>query len=223
MIRCDRLGDLRIVDLANGSDHLLGVDVQGPIAWRPDVGGTPPYRFAFSDGINVRIGSAMSDEPPPILANGAQSTSGPAWSSAGQIAFYAETIGGNTLVIDSEDGADSVSFGTSYIVEAGPPVFTPDGTWVATVVSGHNAVTLIDPRDPENIFHEVAGTNGARFPRFSFDGKWLSFASDRAGGQGDFDLWMVPFDPVAGAPTGAAFNLTVANSPASERAAYWSR
>ena len=66
------------------------------------------------------------------------------------------------------------------------------------------------------------GTGGASsYPTWSVDGNWLSFASNRAGGLGSWDLYVAPIDPITGAD-GAAMNIQDANSSGFEHAAQWS-
>jgi Tol biopolymer transport system component len=60
----------------------------------------------------------------------------------------------------------------------------------------------------------------SKHPFFTADGKWLFFASDRTGGQGNFDIWYAPLkaDGTTGEPVNAG---TIVNTTGNEQAPFY--
>ena len=90
---------------------------------------------------------------------------------------------------------------TSFKLPAGSsdPCFSPDGlTMVFAIKLGNSETTNLffcawtgsQWAKPKKVTADKPATGNMVGPSFSTDGKYLFFASDRAGGEGGYDLWM---------------------------------
>lgn len=174
----------------------------------------------------------------------------PTWGSNGKIAFARGTqvqMGqqGNSFgfqgpadlyMVDETGGVPELIIGAggnggaSYY-----PNFSPNGAWIAFTYSAQatgsiaaaDAVIKLAASANNGVILDLPNANSApgdgasSFPTWAVDGSYISFASNRAGGAGDWDIYIAPIDPSTGAD-GPAVNLTDANSPAFEHGAQWS-
>jgi Tol biopolymer transport system component len=116
------------------------------------------------------------------------------------------------------------------------PRVSPDGRWIAytesvEVNNGRGTISAPDARvrlvSADGRSHvsltpaNGAGDGGSSYPTWSADGRFLSFASNRSGGRGSWDLYLTPVDPVTGAAA-AASNIEALNTPDFEHAVHWS-
>jgi HYDIN/CFA65/VesB family protein/ASPM-SPD-2-Hydin domain-containing protein len=222
------------------------------LSWRPDVNASPPYQFAYDDGAVIHIASVFggyiralrgADDPSYLQMM-------PSWGADGRIAFVrgspppSGTMGeaswgfsGPTdiMLVDEGGGAPvplpgaSMNGAASYY-----PAHSPDARWIAFTFSAaaestiaasdaHIRMVRADGSAPVLDLDQANGGDGASsYPTWSVDGAFLGFSSNRAGGFGDWDLYIAPIDPMTGAD-GPAVNVRQANSPAFEHAARWSR
>ncbi len=113
------------------------------------------------------------------------------------------------------------------------PAFSRDGRWIAYTHSaaGNSSISAPDAR------LEVVAADGSGLvltypevnlpgapnshPTWSVDGRYLSFSSKRAGGAGDWDVYLVSFDPQTGA-VGPVTPIAELNTPDFQHAAQWS-
>lgn len=215
-------------------------------SWRPNVNTNPPYQYVFSTNGELHTASLSGYIGELAGANDAREAQGmPAWGANGKIAFVR---GANNALFDGfgfegqadlyvvdEGGGNAVALaGASNNGRAHYyPAFSPNGVWIAFTESASAINTYAAPdarvrivkadgsgmtRDLANI---NAGGGATSFPTWSLDGAYLGFSSNRAGGRGDWDLYVAPIDPVTGMD-GAPANVTNANSAGFEHAAQWS-
>lgn len=174
----------------------------------------------------------------------------PTWGSNGKIAFARGTqvqMGqqGNSFgfqgpadlyMVDETGGVPELIIGAggnggaSYY-----PSFSPNGSWIAFTYSAQatgsiaaaDAVIKMASAANTGVILDLPNANSApgdgasSFPTWAVDGSYISFASNRAGGAGDWDIYIAPIDPATGAD-GAAVNLTDANTSGFEHGAQWS-
>lgn len=173
----------------------------------------------------------------------------PTWGTNGKIAFVKGTGGaamssnGNNvglqgptdiLIVDENGGTPVPVVGASGNGMANYyPQYSPNALWIAftqsasamsTVAAEDAQIRLARADNTGTILQMSAlnGTNGASsYPTWARDGTFLSFSSQRMGGEGDWDIYLAPLDPVTGAD-GAARNINELNTSAFEHAAQWS-
>jgi hypothetical protein len=77
--------------------------------------------------------------------------------------------------------------------------------------------------DPSCMNSNDGCSNGCStsYPNWSIDGAFLSFSSNRAGGKGNWDIWIATVDPMTG-QDGTASNVAQANTSDFEHSAEWS-
>jgi Tol biopolymer transport system component len=112
-------------------------------------------------------------------------------------------------------------------------MYSPNSRWIAitqsrsaqSTIAATDATLKLIRSDGSGLVLDLATLNaggGANsFPNWSRDGAFLSFSSNRSGGQGDWDIYVAPIDPITGADS-AARNLVEANTSAFEHSAQWS-
>jgi dipeptidyl aminopeptidase/acylaminoacyl peptidase len=84
------------------------------------------------------------------------------------------------------------------IKDVGPPEISPDGGWIAYTVSESDSATdrittdiWLAAWDGSSIVRLTSRSSGAYAPRFSPDGKYLSFLASKPGGEGGAQLWLL--------------------------------
>lgn len=171
----------------------------------------------------------------------------PTWGSTGKIAFVRGapsqmTQGGATgfngptdiMLVDENGGTPMAVAGASQNMGANYyPAFSPNGNWIAftfsqsaqgTIAAADSQIRLVNANQsgsPLLLTSANSAGSASSYPTWSVDGAFLSFSSNRAGGAGDWDIYLAPIDPATGAD-GAAMNLRQANTPSFEHAAQWS-
>jgi hypothetical protein len=218
------------------------------VSFRPDVNSTPPYQFVAGVNGNLRLGSVTGGYLGD-LAGGADPNlfeAMPAWGPDGEIAFVRGEgdplvpgfgfIGAAELVVVPEaggtatplPGASGNGWGNYY------PAYSPNGRWISFTQSraGGSTYAAADAQvrlvaaDRSGTTHDLPVINGASgstsFPTWSRDGSYLSISSDRAGGVGDWDIYIAPIDQTTGMELGPPTNLSSANTAGFEHAAQWS-
>lgn len=221
------------------------------VSWNPDITTNPPYQYAYDTGsgdiaiAGLFVGT-IRDLQGASDPNFAELM--PSWGPNGQIAFARGTMtaggqGGTSfgfqgpadiMIVDENGGTATALAGASGGTGAYYyPRYSPNGRWIAftysamassTIAAADAVVRLADSTNNNTILmlNNVNQPGAATsYPTWSVDGAFLSFSSNRAGGQGDWDIYLAPIDPTTGAD-GAPTNLTVANSPAFEHSAQWS-
>jgi Tol biopolymer transport system component len=95
---------------------------------------------------------------------------------------------------------------------------------MSTIAAADAQIRMV-PADLSGMMRNLATLNGAdgasSLPLWSLDGSFISFSSNRAGGVGDWDVYVGPIDPMTGADS-AARNVTQANTTGFEHSAQWS-
>ena len=214
-------------------------------SWNPNSSTTPPYQFAYSDGQDIHLASAVDGYIGPLLgaSDPMIAETMPSWGPNGQIAFVRASptavvgisvLGTSEIVLIDEAGGTATTLsgadlpGTNYY-----PAFSPSGDWIAFNYStaGRGTFAAPDARlrmvraDNSGIAVMLANANGtagaSSYPTWSVDGRYLSFSSDRPGGLGGWDLYLSEIDPITGADAPAT-NLGAANSTTFDHAAWWS-
>lgn len=236
-----------VVDTTSNTELTLAPQAQRGMSftWRPDVTGSPSYRFAFGSGGRIHVASVtggyLGELPGADAAEDGQGM--PTWGSDGRIAFVAGDVddgdwgflGATSLYVVPESGGTATPIAgaanngrASYY-----PAFSPNARWIAYTDSASGEtysapdarVRLVRADGSGQVLplDVVNGTAGATsFPTWSVDGTHLSVSSDRPGGRGGWDIYTVQIDPTSGAAQ-APTNLTAANTPGFEHGAQWSR
>jgi hypothetical protein len=219
-------------------------------SWNPDVNTSPPYQYAYDDGSNIKIGALFTGEL-RTLAGADDPTFYqlmPSWSSDGRIAFVRGAqvttgmMGGSfgfvgptdIMVVDESGGPPQLiagnNGGANYYAQ-----FSPNALWIGYTFSAQamgtvaaaDAVLKLASSSATNVILDLSQANSApgdgasSFPTWSVDGSFISFASNRSGGRGSWDIYLAPIDPITGTD-GAAIPLDVANTPDFEHGAQWS-
>lgn len=221
------------------------------MSWNPNPNTNPPYQFAYASAGKIFIGSVFQGRIRELQGanNINDNNSMPSWGSNGQIAvvqgnMVSGGMGGGTgfsgathVVLVPEAGgtatplagASNNSFANYY------PRISPNGRWVAitrsqqasTTISASDARLHLVASDNSGLDLDLPNANSATndgassYATWSVDGAFLSFASNRAGGVGGWDIYVAPIDPLTGAD-GAASNVAQANTSEFEHAAQWS-
>lgn len=218
-------------------------------SWRPNIDTTPPYQFAYSDGADVRIGSLFDGDLGPLAGadDGTVIETMPSWGPDGTIAFVrgasaATTSDGSfglqgptdVLLIDENGGAPVPLVGASGNGMANYyPAFAPNGLWIAFTQSPSAASTIaaedahirLAPADNSGNILALPALNSdtgpSSYTTWSVNGRFLSFASKRTGGAGNWDLYLGSIDPLSGVDSDLR-PLTEVNTADFEHAAQWS-
>lgn len=221
------------------------------VSWNPDINTNPPYQYAYDTGAgDIAIAGLFVGTIRDLQGanDAAYAELMPSWGPNGMIAFArgTQTTGGQggtsfgfqgpaDIMLVSENGGTPVPLmgasggtGANYY-----PRFSPNGLWIAYTFSAMASSTIAAP---DAVLRMASSANNgtilplsnansagsaSSYPTWSVDGQFISFSSNRSGGQGDWDIYLAPIDPMTGADS-AATNLTVANSSAFEHSAQWS-
>jgi serine/threonine protein kinase len=185
-----RVGGKNTQNLTSDS---AGNDLQP--AFSPD-GDTIAFRSDREDGRGIYLMGATGENPRRIADFGYH----PSWSPDGKL------VAVSTLRRDYPDTRTStpseiwtidVASGERKLItnaDARQPVFSPDGTlmayWFMPAASGRSDIAVIPSSGGEPVMICQDGTTNWN-PVWSPDGKYLYFASDRAGSMG---FWRTPLD-----------------------------
>ncbi len=221
------------------------------MSWRPDVNTNPPYQYVYDDSVDIHVAALFDGYIGTLggASESNYYEQMPHWGPNGQIAFARgamQAVGnsgeatwglqGETdiLVVPEMGGTATMVPNASSNGQANYyPRFDPNGTWLAFTQSQMAMTTIAAPDSQIRLtradlsgpllpLNTLNGNNGASsYPTWSVDGSFLSFSSNRSGGQGDWDIYLAPIDPATGAE-GAPLNVNDANSPSFEHSAQWS-
>lgn len=249
IVEFDFAESMFVVDTASGTK--LNLDPQSASAttfsWNPNVNTNPPYQYVFSTGGELHkaslTGGYIGELTGANQRGSAQAM--PAWGPNGKIAFVRgaddEEFSGfgfagpsELFLIDENGGTATRVSGASGDGRAHYyPSFSPNGMWIAytestsalTTYAAPDAQVRIVKADNSGTVKQLSSINGGggatSFPTWSLDGAYLGFSSNRAGGRGDWDLYVAPIDPISGTD-GAPTNVSNANTEGFEHAAQWS-
>jgi hypothetical protein len=220
---------IRVVEIATRLEALLPLpSVRTPASWRPDPNSDPPYQLVYTDaegdlskaslltGLLGKIPGADSPFPENM----------PAWGPDGTIVFVRED--GSLWRLPEAGGvAAPVPFAAPSFATRNHPSFSRDGRWIA-----YSAYYGIGDRRVELVAADGSGRTlqlpelnepGVEntYPRWSLDGRYLSFASKRPGGAGGWDVYLSSFDPATEA-VGPATPVPGLNDANSQLDAEWS-
>ncbi|MBI2378399.1 MAG: choice-of-anchor D domain-containing protein [Deltaproteobacteria bacterium] len=218
-------------------------------SWKPDVTSRPPYQFVYDNGQDLHIAALYQGYIGPLQGANDPSEADvmPSWGTDGRIAFTRGVLqqtsngGGwglqgasNILVVPETGGVSVPLVGASQNGFANYyPTFSPNARWIAmtqsrsaqSTIAATDATIKLVRSDGSGLVLDLpalnAGGGANSFPGWSRDGSFLSFSSNRSGGQGDWDIYIAPVDPTTGADS-AARNLVEANTSAFEHSAQWS-
>jgi dipeptidyl aminopeptidase/acylaminoacyl peptidase len=221
------------------------------LAWNPDVTAGAGWQYVYSDGMDLHLASIGGGYAGKLVGADTpdRMESMPTWLPDGSIVFTrfeqpggAGQIGGSgpAQLYRLAPGAATAELlmpqtGTATAARYYPRV-SPDGRWIAYTESvgvngGLGTISASDARirlvSPDGRLHAALarpngrGDGGSSYPTWSADGRYLSFASNRSGGQGSWDLYLAPIDPTTG-DAEAAINLEALNTPNFEHAVQWS-
>lgn len=240
---------LTVIDTTTDIQVVLPFTVSNTafFTWKPDVNSNPPYQFAYDENEVVHVASIVAGYIGELqgandLGYGSKM---PSWGPNGQIAFARGQRGGgwgffgpsDIMLVDEAGGQPvalagaSANGGANYY-----PAYHPNGDWVAFNYSASATGTLSNqfdgqikmvPTNQTGVVFDLPQLNcppgqcSSSFPTWSMDGAYLSFSSNRPGGQGNWDLYLGPIDPVTGADQPAT-NILEANTPDFQHAARWS-
>jgi hypothetical protein len=231
---------LRVLDTSTQIEALLPAEVGSGlfVSWRPDVNSDPPYQFAFAtpEG-DIATSSLFTGFIGEVAgADGAEFETMPSWSAGGVIAFVRglDTNQGRIWTVPEAGGvAAPLAGGDRGGGSRYYPHFSPDGRWIAHTYSpqGMSSLGAQDAR-LEVVAADGSGTlltypevnlpgSAHSYPTWSVDGRYLSFSSNRPGGAGSWDVYLVPFDPATGA-VGAVRPIEGLNNADYQHAAQWS-
>lgn len=148
-------------------------------------------------------------------------------------------MGAADLMMVPQGGGTAVPIaGASTNLQTGAnyyPAYAPNGQWIAytysasgqgTISAADARIRLVSSRNDGTVLDLPTlngGANGGAnsYPTWSVNGQYLSFSSNRAGGAGDWDIYLSTIDAATGAD-GPAMNLQEANSAGFDHAAQWS-
>jgi hypothetical protein len=219
------------------------------LSFNPDPNTDPPYLYVFSAGGDLHLGSLaagylglLAGADDPNLIEGF-----PSWGSAGEIAFvrgerYAtdpfQMMGPLDILLIGEAGGTprAIAVASNNGRASYYPDFAPGGRHLAFTVSDEvvTRVTTFAAPDAQiriadlsnGTLLDLAAANGAdgssSMARFSKDGRYLAFSSDRSGSLGGYDLYVAPFDPETGLDQ-TAIPLSAINTALSEHFPAWGR
>jgi hypothetical protein len=235
---------LKFYDAETKSEFLAPLSLSDGqyVSWNPNVETDPPYQFVYATGGGVEKASLFTGELGTVTPADVGYATMPSWGPDGTIAFVSADGGSgpvvsgqaNLFVVPEDGGAVTALAGASSNGQANYyPAFSPNGQWIAFTqsASGESSFSAADARvrlvraDNSGEVLTLDAANGnvgaSSYPTWARDGTHLSFASTRPGGLGSWDLYLLPLDPVTGAP-GTPFPLTQANTNGFEHAAQWS-
>ncbi|MCC7386196.1 MAG: choice-of-anchor D domain-containing protein [Deltaproteobacteria bacterium] len=213
----------------------------GFVSWNPDPDAGAGHELVVGYGSLRKLSVVAGDlgvlpgsETPGHLANM------PTWGPNGVIAYVRGASGWeagfsgptDVMLIPEAGGTPTPLRGASANARANYyPAFSPNGRWIvltqsdqaATTVSASDGRLALAAAGNTGVVLPMLAANGgsSSYARWSRDGRYLSFASNRPGGVGGWDLYVAPIDPISGAD-GRAINLRDINSPDAEHLADWS-
>ena len=238
---------LAVVDNLTGTETPIPQSLDSGlfVTWNPNVETTPPYQFAYAanDG-DIHIASLYTGEIRTL--QGADDArvfeTMPTWGPDGRIAFVrTQGPGGigfqgtSELYIVPEAGgvAEPITGASGGNVARYYPAFSRDGRWIAYThsASANSSIAARDARI-EMVAADNSGTvltypdlnvpgSANSYPTWSVDGRFLSFSSDRPGGAGSWDVYLVPFETRTGT-VGDVTPISALNSPLFQHAVQWS-
>jgi hypothetical protein len=152
---------------------------------------------------------AVFSSPTPINAVDTEADEMHPWLAAGgkHLYFSRKTKDGWRVYLSQRARSSGEAFGEPALVEDLPPDFhhvtlTPDGKTMylqGPLEKGRTGIFTATRTakgwtkpEPLTMLNHSEAPKGDRSPALSADGSMLYFASDRPGGKGGFDLWVVP-------------------------------
>jgi hypothetical protein len=221
------------------------------LAWNPDVNAGDGWQYVYSDGMDLHVASIGGGYAGKLVGADTpeRMESMPTWLPDGSIVFTRfdnpggiGTIGGSgpaqlyRIAPGAARAEPLIPLTATPTAARYYPRVSPDGRWIAytesvEVNNGRGTISAPDARvrlvSADGRSHvsltpaNGAGDGGSSYPTWSADGRFLSFASNRSGGRGSWDLYLTPVDPVTGAAA-AASNIEALNTPDFEHAVHWS-
>jgi hypothetical protein len=211
------------------------------MSWNPDVNTNPPYQYVYSSNGDMHLASLYTGYIGPLTGADDPNVfeTMPSWGPDGQIVYVRTDSGGigfggagGLYLIDEAGGVPIPVVGASENNFANYyPRYSPNGMWIAYTLSQQAQSTISAPdaqlrmvkSDNSNMVLTLPNLNGgaSSFPTWSVNGQFISFSSNRAGGQGSWDIYIAPINPETG-EDGAAVNVAEANTAWFEHSAQWS-
>lgn len=212
-------------------------------SWNPNVATNPPYQYVYAADGDLHLGSLDAGYLGRLA--GADSPdfdeTMPNWGPDGRIAFArgerdSSGVGlrgkAELFVVPEGGGVATRLLAATDPLSRYYPAFSPDGRWVAHTRSALGASTLAasdarielvaaDGSGDVRTLPELNADGAASYPHWSLDGRYLSFSSNRAGGQGGWDVYFAEIDSETGAASQVQ-PVPAANSPEFEHGAQWS-
>ena len=238
-----------VVDTVTQLEVPIGVTSEvHAVSWNPNVNTTPPYQFVYSEGQGTIQRGSISGPLGPLLgaADPAYAQRMPSWGPDGFIVFARAPSatsqgpafgfqGPVELVRVPEAGGLAVPVVGASGTPGGHyyPAYSPTGDWIAFTYSG-SAVTTYAAADAEvrlvradqsgvvELLSAVNAGGASSYPTWSLDGRALSFSSNRAGGLGDWDVYLSFIDQLTGQGRPAQA-LTAVNTSDFDHLAVWAR
>jgi hypothetical protein len=237
---------LRVIDTQSNLETLLpaAVDSGLYVSWKPDVNADPPYQFVFASadgdialsslyaGYIGKLGGADAPDAFETM---------PSWGPNGTIVFTRTNAAGGIGIAQGELWTVPETGGVAAPLAGASgdtasryyPAFSRNGRWVAYThsASGNSSISAADARlevvaaDGSGLVLTYPDVNAPgspnSHPTWSIDGRFLSFASKRPGGAGNWDVYLVSFDPETGS-VGPVVPIEGLNTPDYQHAAQWS-
>lgn len=210
-------------------------------SWNPDLNDGDGYELVYSDGFDLHLASLNSGDHGVLVgaSEGDVSEIHPSWGPNGTIAFAKGPGGGAGLLspVDIYEIPDTGGVAMPVLGASGAmtneyyPSYSPDGRWLAfteaqlgSTISAPDARVRLVRTDGSGSRHELPDANqqgiSCSYPTWSVDGRFLSFSAKNPATS--FDLYLVPFDSLAGVE-GVATPVTGVNTVDFEHGALWSR
>lgn len=211
-------------------------------SWNPVTATQPPYQYVFAQDGNLHLASLYTGYLGPLAGADTRdfNETMPSWGPDGRIYFsrfpgaedtkFGGVGVGQLMVVPAAGGTATAIYPSTDGISRYYPSISRDGRWLAHTTS-RAAATTISAQDARIELVAADGSGGLRtldvlnvgassYSTWSRDGRWLSFASNRPGGQGSFDLYYAAFSTQTGT-VGAAVAVPGVNTPEFEHAAQW--